>query len=712
MRNREKVFRRLVAGWLSLVIMLSTGGLTALSEEYEDEDLVSLLEGNFDENENYASFGENDEEIQNDWVAYDYNNITIGNATKMHGQFFTGLWGNSTSDLDVRYLLHDYNLIEWDRELGLFRINHSVVSGAMQTENPDGSRSYLLSLYDDLYYSDGSHITAWDYAFSVLFQCDPVIEELGGTPADFSYLEGYEAYIAGEAQGLIGLRVADDYILVFTVKEEAFPYFYEMFRLSFNPYPIKVIAPGCKVYDQGEGVFIGNEDGGDAPLFTADLLRQTVMDPVSGYLSHPSVTSGPYRLMSYDGDVASFVINTYYKGNEEGKKPQIWYLNYTLADNEDMVQQLAEGKFALLNKVTMGQTINDGLQLTQNREEQFTRSNYPRIGLTFMVFEPDSKIGQDLKVRQAIAHCLQKDDLVAGYVGSYGLGMDAFYGLGQWMYSLAVGTILPPVELPENATALQTQEYEEALAAWEDINLDGITQYDTDVEEAIRLLEEAGWVLNEAGEAYQQGTDSPRYRLEEGVLIPLRLRMAIPLSPEAMDGFEKYLVPNLRAAGIELIIDSMDMDSLVDAYHHSSLEQYDMFYLGDDFNIAFDPSHFFRPGEGEELEGTLAEVHAELNELCQEMTRTEPTDVLGFMQKWLAFQERFSELLPMIPVYGNVYFDFYTRELHDYMPAEHVSWARAIIDAYMDEVDYMEEEEIEELEGEFDEMEETFFFDD
>jgi hypothetical protein len=41
------------------------------------------------------------------------------------------------------------------------------------------------------------------------------------------------------------------------------------------------------------------------------------------------------------------------------------------------------------------------------------------------------------------------------------------------------------------------------------------------------------------------------------------------------------------------------------------------------------------------------------------------------------------EQLPVLPVYSNVYFDFYPLVLHDYKIAANVSWPQAINGAYM-----------------------------
>ena len=91
------------------------------------------------------------------------------------------------------------------------------------------------------------------------------------------------------------------------------------------------------------------------------------------------------------------------------------------------------------------------------------------------------------------------------------------------------------------------------------------------------------------------------------------------------------------------------------------------------------------------------------------MSRTEPGDQLGYMQKWIRFQECFEEELPSVPVYGNVYFDFFTRCLHEYNIDMATDWGSAVVGAYMG--DAVEEEETAEAEEEETEEGEFEFFD-
>ena len=94
--------------------------------------------------------------------------LRVGNPTPTTGKFFTTMWGGTTSDLDVQELLYAYEPVHYDIGTSRFVFDRSVVQDAIVTDDAEGNREYLIVLYDDLKYSDGTAITAWDYAFSIL----------------------------------------------------------------------------------------------------------------------------------------------------------------------------------------------------------------------------------------------------------------------------------------------------------------------------------------------------------------------------------------------------------------------------------------------------------------------------------------------------------------------------------------------------------------
>ena len=638
-----------------------------------------------------------------------YDHLVVGNTTAFSGHFSTQLWGNNTTDLDVKELLFGYNLIQWEQEQGLFMEDPSVVTGMVVYDDLEGNRTYTMALSDDLYYSDGSKITAWDYAFTVLLSVTPEIAEIGGNTNGYESLLGMEAYKKGEAKTLAGLSVTSDTILSFTVAKEYRPFFYELGLLRCYALPISVIAPGCQVKDDGNGVYLDKSAG----TFTPENLQKTLLDPQNGYVTYPKVTSGPYKLISFDGEVAEFEINEYYKGNAMGTLPTIQYLTYKTVSNETMMDELLSGELGLINKAVNTNSIMQGIMGVGTGEVMM--GNYARIGYSFISYNCEKPAISRQAVRQAIAWCLDKDTLVNDYVGNFGLRVDGYYGIGQWMYQMLSGAIEPPMEEPEeNATQQEKQEYEEAMLAWEEMTMDNIPLYDLDTDAAVALLEADGWKLNRNGKAYNPAKDDVRCAMVDGQLIPLELKLIYPEGNVIADSLQTNFVDYLAEVGIKVTMEGVPMQELLKQYYRQVERDCDMIYLATNFDVVFDPTLNYVPADGEVIGSNYQAIDdPKLYELAKDMSMTEPGDVLTYCQKWLAFQEYWMEALPAIPVYSNAYFDFYTNTLQNYIISSSATWSQAIVDAYLS--DPAEEEEeglLEDDEFEILEDDEVIFEDD
>ena len=594
--------------------------------------------------------------------------LIVGNTTQLRGDFFTEMWGNSASDADVRALLHGYNLVMWDGERGEYTVDPSVVSGLAVTENSIGDRTYTLVLYDDLYYSDGMPITAWDYAFSELLCLSPEIAKLGGTPLRRDHLMGSEDYSQGLATVLTGVRVLDDHRLSITVRNEYLPYFYEYSLLDCLPYPMHVIAPGCTVRDDGEGAYIANVDDVDGePLFTTRLLRQTILG-AAGYRSYPSVVSGPYTLVSFDGSTATLDINPLYKGDAQGSKPSIPRVVYTLADSSAMMRSLWDGELDLVTRVTGSSPVSTGMQLAA-ASDTVSMASYPRTGLSYISFSCEKPALSSASVRQAIAWCLDREALARQYVGGHGLKVDGWYGLGQWVYQLLSG--------PEDVLL--------DITGGEKLTLDGLTPYTLDTDKAPALLEKDGWTLNRQGQMYDPDQDDVRCKQISGQLVPLDLVLAYPQGSLITQSLREHFLPNLAAAGIKVSIMPMSMKDLLSSLYQQSVRPVDMILLGSNFPMAFDPASNFALNERNQTAWNYTNLDdPTLFSLALSLRHTEPGDVVSYCQRWIAFQERFSQSLPMLPLYSNVYYDFYTSALRDYSIASSGSWAEAILKAKLE----------------------------
>lgn len=619
---------------------------------------------------------------------YDPDHLTVASPTALSGNFFTDMWGNNTSDMDVRSLLHGYGLVRWDTEKGRYDIDSSVVSGIAVTDDLDtGDRTYIISLYDDLKFSDGTPIGAKDYVFSMLFCAAPHVKALGASVNGMDAIVGVDQYKIGAAKTVTGLRLLSEREFSVTVKADSLPNFYELAVLNVNPYPISVIAPGCQVRDDGQGAYIGNANARQAsPLFTVELLKKTVLDAEEGYLSHPSVVSGPYTLTSFDGEKAELEINPYYKGDAQGRKGLIRQVTLLHADNDQVAALLESGEIGLVNKVSSAKTVSEAKALVEAGTAQ--EASYGREGFSFISFCCESQPMASQKVRQALSYALDKDALVAAYVGENGQRVDGYYGAGQWMYRVVTGQLDAPVTaLPETAAtaekAAQTQEAKE----WAALSLDNVRVYNLDLEAAEALLIADGWTLNQSGTEFVKGQDTVRCKQVDDQLTALDLTLLYPAGNAIGDALEGAFVENLAQIGVKLTLEAKPMQELLRIYYRQDARDCDMIYLATNFDAVFDPSQTFAPDDAHQgVNNRTAIQDPLLYQLAVDMRKTAPADVLGYVRKWVAFQERFQEVAPLIPVYSNTYYDFFSPNLQNYAIAESTSWASAILGASLTDV--------------------------
>ena len=608
----------------------------------------------------------------------DGSQLTVANSTPFTGNFFARMWGNLTSDLDVQLLVHGYTLVRWNSASSAFEADPSVVTGIATTENEEGDRVYSVALYNDLYYSDGTQITAWDYVFSILLSIAPQVAEIGGSPEDKAYIVGCQDYLSGAADSLAGVHVLNDRMFSVTVSREYLPFYYELGLLSFTPYPISVIAPGCTVQDQGQGVFI------DGP-FTADLLRETILDETTGYLTHPSVSSGPYTLVSYDGTQAEFAINKQYKWNAEDKLPTISRLYYRTVEKDQMMELLTSGEVGLLNKVVSADLVDEGLDLAKGTA--FAATSYPRTGLAYITFCCEQDTVSSPAVRQALSYCFDKDAFISGAVGDCGVRVDGYFGVGQWMYQMVSGAADFPVTAPAaNASAEAMQQYEDEIGAWEALTMDGTPIYDPAVEEAIRLLEADGWTLNRSGEPFDAAQDDVRCKEIDGELVALDLTL---LCPEE-NGFGELLQEafvGLEDVGVQVTVQNLPMQEVLKSYYREVERDCDLIFMASNFDVVYDPSITFMPDGDEPNPYNFSAINdEELYALAVEMRLTQPDDALGYVAKWIDFQARLQDVAPIISIYSNTYYDFYTKALKDYHIESCISWGQAIVNARLEDV--------------------------
>ena len=600
--------------------------------------------------------------------------LVVGNTTKVSGSFFTTFFGNNTSDIDVRTMLHGYSPVVWDNQLEF--VPDPMVVESLTREAGAQGMTYTVRLNRDLTYCDGeTPITARDYVFAWALVASPEFAALGAETPDMNVL-GFDAYHAGETDVYSGIRLLGEYEFSITVRQEFNPYFYDLSQIALSPYPISVLAPGCTVADDGEGVYITNEDAGaEAPVFTAELLRKTILDPETGYLSHPQLTSGPYRLTGYDREagVVDFELNPFYKGNYEGVKPVIDTITLVPVLPEDMVERLASGEVNLLNKCVDQSVIKAGIQLTAGGD--FTQLDYPRLGYGFCAFSCEQGPQQFQAVRQALNYAFDSERFINEILGGYGMPVYGYYGVGQWMVRVCNGSLRLSDVAPGKSA--QSGQY----------SLDSLNPYPVNLDEALRLLVEDGWTLNGDGEPFDPEKDELRYKLVDGELMPLSLHFAQCADNDAAALVVELFGETLPKLGAKLDVEVVPFTELLaDYYRENGERKFDMNFMATNFVSTFDPYIVFLPRD--DMQGpvnTSGIADDELLKLAWEMRITEPGDLDTFLKRWIRMQERFNEVLPTMPIYSNIYYDFHTSRLQNYHADAEYSWPVAILYAYYGE---------------------------
>ena len=574
--------------------------------------------------------------------------LSVGTLTRMRGYFFTDLWGNNSTDLDVQNLIHGLSTVAWVSE-SEYTADPTVVKELLTQDNADGSKTFYIFLNDGLMYSDGSEITAADYVFTVLLLASPQVKQLGGAETAYNFLTGYDAYHSGETQCLSGVHLLGKTIFSLTVDSAYLPFYYENSYVDVTPYPVQALLGDYMVADSDEGAYLTTDDDSLSLPFDADRLNDRLFGK-NGYMSTPNVVSGPYCIKKYDaasGSV-SFTANPYYPGNAYGAKPNIEKMLLTACGADEAIDGLRDGRFDLICQCVSAEMIKNGI------EKGFSCELYPRRGLGYVCFACESSILSDVSVRKAIACATDRAGFAESYLGSYGTAAYGYYGLGQWMVQTALGNL--------------------TVDGAEQVSVENFNTTPYDLETANRYLDEAGW--NSA-----LALDSSRYGIrcnEKGEL--LKLKLAVPAGSKAAEEFITFASSAYEKIGIRLQVVELPFDVLSDDLYSAGERAYDMYFLGSNFSKVFDPSVIFNADERNTSVSDLTRVaDQQLFDKALAMRSVRAGDAAGYFDAWCAFQTRFGEVMPLLPLYSNLYADLGGSRLMAYSLVGRRDWTEAIL---------------------------------
>ena len=143
------------------------------------------------------------------------------------------------------------------------------------------------------------------------------------------------------------------------------------------------------------------------------------------------------------------------------------------------------------------------------------------------------------------------------------------------------------------------------------------------------------------------------------------------------------------------------MEDLLHSYYRETERTTDMIYLATNFHVMVDPSITYSTDDtlNHQIWNNTYSDDEDLFYRAVNMRKTEPMDVFEYVSKWMSFQQRYNEVLPTIPIYSNIYFDFWNAQLQNYHITGSVTWSQAILEAYFgeDREEEPEEEDDEDL---------------
>lgn len=429
-----------------------------------------------------------------DWTSEkEDNSIIMGNTTDLSGKFRYAAFGGTNpgaADLDVQNLSTGLETVATTKEGG-FEWNPTVVKSHEETMNEDGTRTYTVTIYDDLKLSDGTPVTVKNYVvFPMVFSSPVGVAAAGKDHQSGMTLEGFKTfntYDGTEGSGtkeLAGLRMIDDYTYSITVSADYANYFYAISYAGLSAYDVSLWIGDADVKDDGNGVYFTDD------FYAKEGDKYVMADHIVTASQNTDTTypySGPYVVKSYDSADKSAVLelNPNFKGNYEGVKPTIAKVVYKKIVSSTQLEDLKAGTLDVIAGITGGDETNEALALADGSEGKYVYTHYSRAGYGKLGFRADYGPAQFTEVRQAVAYCMDRAKFAKDFTGGYGGVVDGPYYSGSWMYKAAVdqGMIL-------NA-------------------------YATSVDSAIEVLTEGGWVYDAEGNDYVEGV---RYKKIPGAV--------------------------------------------------------------------------------------------------------------------------------------------------------------------------------------------------
>ena len=612
--------------------------------------------------------------------------VVIGTSTEASGDWaYSAFVRNpNATDNSVVKLTDDMATIESNQH-GDYVINKTVVKSYERIEEENGNVTFKFVINDGLKFNNGEAVTAENFVAWTMFLVSPAGKEMGVVSATYNMLPGGLAYRNGETNVLSAVRLYDEKTFSITIAKTGedgetsyLPYYYDIAYAGMQAVNLTYwFGEGWSVKDDGEGVYFVNADGKE---FTAETVGDTVT--AGRFATGNRVTAGPYNLVSFDQSSREIVleVNENYNGNFEGQKPGIQKLVIVKTSDDTVMDMISTGQIQIYSQIADGAQVNAVLDLIEAGTIDSSPSQYDRAGYGYFGFACDLGPAQFTEFRQAIAYLLNRVEFAQTFCQGWGSVVHGPYCTAFTMTSKT------------------------------DIDKK-LNHYDYNPEKAVELLKQAGFVYNADGSDYVDGSGEVRYAkvteeqakyyesftkvLADGtIMMPATLNWASSEGNSVSALLTTMLASSdaTKAAGVSIVKTEMTFPNLLGYMYRQdiygvgsdfSVPTYNMFNLATGYNGGVYDESYNWTTDPEYIEQGYNVQHLydkELDKLSMDMVYgVEPGDEATYLSLWEKYIIRWNELLPMVPLYSNVYVSVYPNTIDNYAEDSFWGFERAIL---------------------------------
>lgn len=612
--------------------------------------------------------------------------VVIGTSTEASGDWaYSAFVRNpNATDKAVMTLTDDMTTVDSDQH-GDYGINKTVVKSYERIEEENGNVTYKFVINDGLKFNNGEAVTAQNFVAWTMFVTSPAGKEMGVVSATYNMLPGGLAYRNGETNVLSAVRLYDEKTFSITIAKTGedgetsyLPYYYDITYAAMQAVNLTYwFGEGWSVKDDGEGVYFVNADGKE---FTAETVGETV--EAARFATGNRVTAGPYNLVSFDQSSREIVleVNENYNGNFEGQKPGIQKLVIVKTSEDTVMDMITTGQIQIYSQIADGSEVNAVMDLIEAGTIDSSTSQYDRAGYGYFGFACDLGPTQFTEFRQAIAYLLDRVEFAQTFCKGWGSVVHGPY--------CTAFTMTTKTDIEKK-----------------------INHYDYNPEKAVELLKQAGFVYNADGSDYVDGSGEVRYAkvteeqakyyesfnkvLADGtILMPATVNWASS-EGNAVSALLSTMLANsdaTKAAGVSIVKTEMTFPSLLSYMYRQetngavgdfTVPTYNMFNLATGYNGSVYDESYNWTTDPEYIEQGYNVQHLydeQLNKLSMDMVYgVEPDDEATYLDLWEKYIIRWNELLPMVPLYSNIYVTVYPNTIDNYAEDSFWGFERAIL---------------------------------